>query len=218
MFDLEVWAMNPELADEMGEAAFDITIEADSGDGFGTVLDLGRVSTGVTLLKPRNGRLDGNEDISRVSFDSGFRSLELPIDSMLRVRLGATSNTAIGHITFGVDEFQLQTVPEATGGLMMMLGMIVISAVRRRRGGSSRGSATLAQGRNVSARPWAVGRRSRLSRREAHQRLAGSEVLRVVRHARQCTHFFGAQDDPCHALVCHEIASRLMQPVTSSVR
>ena len=110
LFDLEAWAMNPEIAAALGEAAFDVTIEADTGGGYLPVLDFGTVSTGVTLQNSESGELDGNESANRMAFDSGIQRVDLPQGSRLRVRWSATDHAQTEHVTFGIDGFQLHTL------------------------------------------------------------------------------------------------------------
>ena len=104
-FDLEVWdvassttTVNP------GEAAFDVSIDIDQGDGFVQLLDLGRVTTGPTLQKPLTSPayLDGNDPAYRVTFDSGLRPASIPVGSQLRVRWSADQAASRGWI-FGLD-------------------------------------------------------------------------------------------------------------------
>ena len=50
-FDLEAWGTS-RLSSTPAEAAYIVTIEADQGDGFETVADLGRVTTGKNVARP----------------------------------------------------------------------------------------------------------------------------------------------------------------------
>jgi hypothetical protein len=100
-FDVEAW--NAGRVTTLGEAAFDVTVEIDSGDGFELLSDLGRVTTGANLFPPAFDRLDGNADVNRVSFDSGRIDAAIPADSNLRIRWIAPSDAAIQNWTFGLD-------------------------------------------------------------------------------------------------------------------
>ena len=73
-FDIEAWdASTSSSASDPGEAAFDVTIDIDSGNGFEPLLDLGRITTGQ-LQRPDGDYLNGNDATNRVSFDSGHAS------------------------------------------------------------------------------------------------------------------------------------------------
>ena len=100
-FDLEAWDAG--RVTTLGEAAFDVTVEMDSGDGFELLTDLGRVTTGANLFPPAADRLDGNADVNRVSFDSGRIDAAIPADTQLRIRWSAPSDAAIQNWVFGLD-------------------------------------------------------------------------------------------------------------------
>ena len=108
-FDMEAWGLNPDLAAVPGEAAFDVTIEADSGNGFTRVLDFGTVTTAIAS-PGRRGQLDGNADENRVSFDSGVQQVRVPTGSNLRVRWHATNSAETNHYIFGLDNVMLSTL------------------------------------------------------------------------------------------------------------
>ena len=52
-FDLEAWQLF--VGANQAEAAFHVVLEADAGDGFSQVADLGMVTTGPTLTRPLDG-------------------------------------------------------------------------------------------------------------------------------------------------------------------
>ncbi len=62
-----------QLADDPGEAAFNVTVELNTGDGFRELLNLGTVTTGAVLMPPAGDFLDGNAEP-----DSLFRSTAVP--------------------------------------------------------------------------------------------------------------------------------------------
>ncbi len=76
-FDLEAWQLL--VGADQAEAAFHVVLEADTGDGFSQVADLGLVTTGPTLTRPSTGSLvDGNDPMYRVNYDSGPLDLDVP--------------------------------------------------------------------------------------------------------------------------------------------
>ena len=75
-FDLEAWQLFSGA--DQAEAAFHVVLEADTGDGFSQVADLGLVTTGPTLTRPSTGSLvDGNDPAYWVNYDSGPRSMSM---------------------------------------------------------------------------------------------------------------------------------------------
>jgi len=118
-FDLEAW--DAARVSSLGEAAFDVTVELDDGDGFAQLADLGRVTTGPNLFPPAQDRLDGNSDANRVSFDSGVVNADIPEGSQLRVRWAAATDAATENWVFGLDNVSLslfggETVSELLAG------------------------------------------------------------------------------------------------------
>ncbi|MCA9213508.1 MAG: hypothetical protein KDB27_10610, partial [Planctomycetales bacterium] len=102
-FDIEAWdASTSSLAASPGEAAFDVTIEIDSGNGFEPLLDLGHVSTGE-LQKPDGDYLNGNDAANRVAFDSGVLSAAIPAGAQLRFRWAAALDGNSDGWVFGLD-------------------------------------------------------------------------------------------------------------------
>ena len=94
-FDVEAWDAvdgfpigNNVIAgpDDPGEAAFKLTVDIDTGDGFTSLADLGTVTTGSTLQPVFEGIVDGNLDANRIMFDSGIVSADIPENSKLRFR------------------------------------------------------------------------------------------------------------------------------------
>jgi hypothetical protein len=75
------------LGANVGEAAFNVSLEVDNGTGFKSVADLGTVTTGKTLARPTEGTLvNGNDAAYRVSFDTGPIDLDIPVGATLRAR------------------------------------------------------------------------------------------------------------------------------------
>jgi hypothetical protein len=99
-FDIEAWDAGRVTA--LGEAAFDATIEVDSGAGFSLLADLGRVTTGEVLDPPSGAFLNGNLDANRISYDSGLIEASIPANSRLRLQWAA-SDGATGGWVFGLD-------------------------------------------------------------------------------------------------------------------
>ena len=48
-FDIEAWSADPKVAEVLGEASFNVVLEADRGKGFETVHDFGQITTGRVL-------------------------------------------------------------------------------------------------------------------------------------------------------------------------
>jgi hypothetical protein len=107
-FDLEVWQVFPNVGNDMGEAAFHVVLEADSGNGFSQVADLGTVTTGSTLARPATGSVvNGNDPAYRVTYDSGPLDVDVPQDATLRVRWVST-DVAQQKVVFGLDNVSLR--------------------------------------------------------------------------------------------------------------
>jgi hypothetical protein len=92
-FDVEAWDAG--RVTSLGEAAFDVILDLDTGDGFAPLVELGRVTTGANLFPAAGDYLDGNASVNRVSFDSGLLSAAILADSQLRIRWTAASDVAI---------------------------------------------------------------------------------------------------------------------------
>ena len=106
-FDVEAWdASSRQATDSIGEAAFDVLVDIDRGNGFEPLLDLGTTSTGPVLQKPTGDRLDGNAEPNRVSFDSGPLDADVPTGSRLRVRW-TVAETVTKNWVFGLDNVSL---------------------------------------------------------------------------------------------------------------
>jgi hypothetical protein len=83
-------------------------LEADSGNGFSQVGDLGIVSTGATLAQPATGNLvNGNDPGHRISYDSGPFDIDVPQGATLRIRWIGTE-TARRSVVFGLDNVSLR--------------------------------------------------------------------------------------------------------------
>jgi hypothetical protein len=117
VFDIEAWD-SASSRDNPGEAAFNVALDLDTGDGFEQIIDLGQVSTGPTLVRTPEEVLHGNEDANRVSFDSGLLSAHLPEGSQLRVRWMADLDVATRGWVFGLDNVSLGTFAEAVTSLL----------------------------------------------------------------------------------------------------
>ena len=105
-FDIEAWD-NLRDRSEPGEAAFDVTIDIDRGNGFQSLADLGKVTTGETLRLPDDELLDGNSDANRMSHDSGMFVGSIPQDAELRVRWKADVDGQTEGWLFGLDNVEL---------------------------------------------------------------------------------------------------------------
>jgi hypothetical protein len=106
-FDIEAWQVRRELGANLGEAAFDVVLEADSGSGFEQVADLGEFSTGKSLARPAAGSLvDGNGVAYRGSFDTGPIDLDVPVGATLRTRWIGTNGSR--NVVFGLDNVSLR--------------------------------------------------------------------------------------------------------------
>ena len=117
-FDVEVWdAATSRSTTDPGEAAFDVSIEIDGGDGFVPLLDLGRVTTGPILTKPANSSdfVNGNDTANRVTFDSGLIPANIPVGSQLRVRWSADQDASRGWV-FGLDNVSVSLLGGAHPG------------------------------------------------------------------------------------------------------
>jgi hypothetical protein len=107
-FDIEAWQLRSGLGANPGEAAFHVVLEADSGNGFQQVADLGEFSTGKTLARPASGsRVDGNDPAYRRSFDTGPIDVgAVPAGATLRTRWISTAGSR--NVVFGLDNVSLR--------------------------------------------------------------------------------------------------------------
>jgi hypothetical protein len=111
-FDVEAWDAGRVTG--LGEAAFDVTVDLNSGDGFAPLVDLVRVTTGPGIFPPAGEYLDGNVQANRVSFDSGWVEAQIPADSQLRIRWTAPSDAATENWVFGLDNVSLRLFGDET--------------------------------------------------------------------------------------------------------
>jgi hypothetical protein len=103
-FDLEAWR----VFSSVGEAAFHVVLEADTGDGFSQVADLGIVTTGATLSRPTTSSLvNGNDVAYRITYDSGPLDVDVQQNATLRVRWIST-DAAQRKVVFGLDNVSLR--------------------------------------------------------------------------------------------------------------
>jgi hypothetical protein len=107
-FDIEAWQLRRGLGANLGEAAFHVVLEADSGNGFQQVADLGEFSTGKTLARPATGNLvDGNDPAYSRSFDTGPVDVgDVPAGATLRARWIGTEGSR--NVVFGLDNVSLR--------------------------------------------------------------------------------------------------------------
>ena len=102
-----------------GEAAFNVSVEIDSGDGtsdiskilggeFTELLSLGTVTTGAELPSPDGDYLDGNDPAHRVAFASDILHADIPAGSRLRFRWESTDEAdASEEWIFGIDDVSI---------------------------------------------------------------------------------------------------------------
>ena len=102
-----------------GEAAFNVTVEIDSGDGtsdmskilggeFTELVNLGMVTTGAELPSPDGDYLDGNDPAHRVSFASDILHADIPAGSRLRFRWETSGEAdASEEWIFGIDDVSI---------------------------------------------------------------------------------------------------------------
>ena len=102
-----------------GEAAFNVTVEIDSGDGtsdmskilggeFTELVNLGMVTTGAELPAPDGDYLDGNDPAHRVAFASDILHADIPAGSRLRFRWETTGEAdASEEWIFGIDDVSI---------------------------------------------------------------------------------------------------------------
>ena len=104
---------------DSGEAAFNVSVEIDSGDGtsdlskilggeFKELVNLGIVTTGAELQRPDGDYLDGNDPAHRVSFTSDSLHADIPAGSRLRFRWETTGEADAGEEwIFGIDDVSI---------------------------------------------------------------------------------------------------------------
>lgn len=109
-FDMEVWDAASETLsfDLPGEAAFHVTLDIDSGEGFTPLADLGHLTTGPHLVPPSGDLVDGNAGVNQVSFDSGIVNATIPAGSTLRIRWTADAAAETIGWVFGLDNVVLR--------------------------------------------------------------------------------------------------------------
>ena len=106
-FDIEAWQLRSALGANLGEAAIQVVLEADSGSGFVQIADLGIVSTGKTLKRPATGsRVDDNDPAYRMAYDSGPVEVDVPVGATLRTRWIGTDSSR--NVVFGLDNVSLR--------------------------------------------------------------------------------------------------------------
>ena len=115
-FDVEAWDARDGVEiggrivggpDNPGEAAFKVSVEVDSGDGFAPLADFGTVTTGPTLQPVFGGIVNGNSDANRISFDSGIVGAMIPSGSTLRVRWSPDTERQTAGWLFGINNVSL---------------------------------------------------------------------------------------------------------------
>lgn len=106
-FDIEPWFAD-KRAEETGEAAFDVTVEVDSGEGFSALRSFEAI-TGGTITRPEDGGvMDGNSGDGRSRFSSGSQITSLPAGSTLRIRWAIPEDTSSKGWVFGIDNVRLR--------------------------------------------------------------------------------------------------------------
>ena len=132
-FDVEAWdarqlpGLPIALADDPGEAAFNVTVEVDSGDGFAPLFDFGTITTGAVLQLPDGDYIDGNVDPNHVSFDSGIQPAAVSVGSTLRVRWAIDTDAQTRGWVFGLDNVELSlSVPEPSSLLLFVVGLAAV--------------------------------------------------------------------------------------------
>jgi hypothetical protein len=114
-FDVEAWDVRRSRADLPGEAAFDVTLEADTGDGFTQIVDFGRVTTGANLLpSATSDYINGNLEANRVSFDSGVIAAPISAGSNFRIRWAPNLDAPSEGWVYGLDNVQLSVFGDVT--------------------------------------------------------------------------------------------------------
>jgi hypothetical protein len=111
-FDVEAWD-NLRPIGVPGEAAFDVTVDIDPGDGFEALADLGTITTGAVLSLPEGEILDGNLAANRISFDSGVLPVDIPAGAQLRFRWTVPSDTDAAGWVYGLDNVKINLLAAA---------------------------------------------------------------------------------------------------------
>ncbi len=108
-FDIEAWDVKRTRRDEPGEAAFDVTVDVNHGDGFTQLLDLGTITTGAVLSPPEGDYLNGNAEANRVMFDSGSKAVDVSAGAQVRIRWKVPTDAQAAGWVYGLDnvEFSL---------------------------------------------------------------------------------------------------------------
>ncbi len=107
-FDLEGWYADAAAARESNQAAFDVSIEVDSGDGFFLVRPFENVGTETLSLPKGGGVLSGDSPENRLQFDSGSQFAPLSEGSIVRIRWKVPESEETKGLVFGVDNVQLR--------------------------------------------------------------------------------------------------------------
>jgi len=102
-FDVEAWDTLSRSASDPGEAAFDVNVELDTGNGFAELFDFGTITTGARLTLPTGDYVDGNLDEYRVSFDSDIQAADIPVGSQLRIRWTLPEQANNRRWVYGLD-------------------------------------------------------------------------------------------------------------------
>lgn len=114
-FAIEAWdsrdgifvpLINRHLAtpDDPGEAAFNVAIEIDRGNGFEILQDFGTITTGPVLAPISESVRDGNAELNRITFDSGPIDAAIPVGSEIRVRWHTATDAQTEGWVFGLDD------------------------------------------------------------------------------------------------------------------
>jgi hypothetical protein len=117
-FDIEAWDASASTSNrppnrrgvvQIGEAAFDVMVDLDAGNGFEPFLYFDIVSTGE-LQKPEGEFINGNEAANRVHFNSGILLESIPAGAQLRFRWAAALDGNSDGLVFGIDNFSVSTL------------------------------------------------------------------------------------------------------------
>ena len=110
-FDVEAWdvttSSSPSNRKVPGEAAFHLTVEAKTSNGYENLYDFGVVTTGQTLQPGEADYLDGNAEPYRTSFDSGLLKTDISPDTTLRIRWAIPPESETTGWIFGLDNVEL---------------------------------------------------------------------------------------------------------------
>lgn len=112
-FAVEAWdAGTRNSTPDVGEAAFEVSLEVDHGSGFELLSDLGTVTTGRVLQRPNGDYIDGNLDGNRTTHNSGRIEQAIPEGARIRLRWKAGEDATEGWV-FGLDDVQLSLFGDA---------------------------------------------------------------------------------------------------------